>query len=131
MKTSGVPENSKYLKNFNSIISSSKWEIWQINPGLLKLLYFSILTEIPIFPWNFGGTGLKYFHIPVDICGWEIIRNHLDACFTDDGPGNDVYTFVNMRMTEIGSLALKHMFSMFFSLLRLLGENVHKNLYNH
>lgn len=30
--------------------------------------------------------------------------------------------FVNMKMTEIGSLALKHMFSMFFSLLKLLGK---------
>lgn len=35
---------------------------------------------------------------------------------------NEINTFVKMRITETGSLALKHMFSKFYSLLRLLGK---------
>lgn len=53
---------------------------------------------------------LTYFHMSGDSYGWKNIRDHLVACFTDDGSGNDVCTFVNMRMTKRESLGLELFF---------------------
>lgn len=60
--------------------------------------------------------------------GRKDIRDHLAACFTHHESGNDVYIFVNRRMTVIESLAL-HIFSVLVSLM-LLGKTFIKKLHH-